>query len=245
MSQTLQEIALSSGPKDKSPKQAVHYQSRIVHEVYPIQRELKATLKTLEQTTGDRIDYISVGRLGVTLATLDPLVKPILGLDKKGVIEKSAISDFEDELNTELEELHDRKVHIADISHPLELYGKHKDKLALRLSKFEGLTEERIEVEKYLREQEPNASSRFFNELMGWEPHIVIGIVKPEKFDVDNMDSFLDNPSSYLDNLVSEVHLRDREVFGIEPKNDAIIFPEEISLGALRVVCDRQAERVF
>lgn len=232
----------SWSPKESSHKSPIHYESRIVRQLEPGQPELTRPLNQLRDTTSDFVNYRSVGALGVTLAILDPALKHIVGTDKRGKISKQAIREFEAELNSELD-AQDLGTEFAlqDSNRPFELYGRDQDKLGITLSSRDSrLYGQRIVAENYIREEYPQISSRFgTNGLLRITPHITIGTIMPQYLDGEERRQLYRNPSDFVLDRVSHTQQAEREMFAIDSDVEPIVFPEHITLGGLRVVCEK------
>ena len=232
-------------PKEKSPKLAIRYQSRVVHELDHTQKGVTSPLSTLKKTTGNFIQYMPVGKLGVTLACIDPILKQILGVGKKGEIDDTTRRDFEAELNSELGFLDSQKVTLDNPSVPFELYGRQKNRLGINLSTSAQLLGERVLVEKHIRREYPTTSSRFEDNLLDWDPHITIGFVRPEYLTRDEIDDLHGDPSGFIIGKAVASAEADHERFGVENIADQIVFPDSLVLGGLGVVCNKLARGAF
>lgn len=232
-------------PKDISPKQAIRYQSSIVHQVHPTQRELAGTLKEVQAATHEFVEYLPIGRLGITLARLDPVIKKILGADKRGVISDVTRRDFEAEINDSLKFPREYQVDVENPELPLTV-AADTNALSIKLSMDDPqLYGERVLVERYVRREYPTASARFGDDIVSWEPGVTIGYIKPEALSTDQYDDLLDDPSLYISQAVYDARAYSAEQFGLEQPTSRIVFPESISLSGLGVVCNRQESRIF
>lgn len=230
----------SYSPKESPHKSSVHYDSRIIRQVEPGQPELKRALNQLRATTGDFIDYQSVGALGVTLAILDPALKHIVGTDKRGEISKGAIREFEAELNDELDiRSLGTDFALQNANSPFEIYGQNQDTLGITLSTRDSrLYGQRIVAENYIREEYPGVSSRFgAHGLTRITPHIAIGTVMPQYMSGGERRDLYRNPSDFVLDRAMHAQQREAETYGISHEIEPIEFPEHIALGGLKVVC--------
>ncbi len=233
--------------KNVSHHQAIRYRSLIIHQVSPIQKELSVSLKTLESATGNAIDYVPLGKLGVTLCRLDPGAKRVLGADKKGNISEAGRRDFEAELNEELPHCSNKSVALSNPTQPLRIYGPNADSLAIELDSLDPLLYgERSVVRRYLMQQHPELRNRTPDEdWQEWEPHITIGHINYERLDKADADLLRDDPNEYLLASVQQHAIMESNYHGIESAHSEVVFPDYLSLGGLKVVCDRQEDRIF
>lgn len=233
-------------PKGSSRKSAVRYQSRIVHTVQPIQPELAEALKTLKESAQDKFEFIKLGKLGVTLAELDPAVREIVGVDRKGAIFDQTRREVEDDLNDTFERFMGRVTGIADPERPFKLYGRQQNRLGIALDPLDDqLYGERIVAERYIRSEYPMVSDRFGDGVNTWEPHVTVAYVKPEQFTPTEWADLQYGPSEFLSALVFENAAMNRESYGLDNVPSKIMLPSELSLGGLQIVCNKQPERIF
>lgn len=232
--------------KETSHHTDVRYQSQLVHEVNPIQRELVSALKSLKQTTNTFIDYKPIGKLGVILTGLDPVIRHIISTDKRGVIHDAARRELEQDINTMLPDFRGTQVQLDNPSRPLGLFGTNKQNLGIRLAVNDPiLFGERVLAERFIKEEYPLASERFGDELLGWEPHISIGTIRPGGIWGEALEDLMDDPNSYIEESVQSAYSEMEERFGISVDSRELVFPESLTLGALKVVCDKQPDRIF
>lgn len=232
--------------KEVSHHAAVRYQSRVVHEINPIQREFVDTYKHLQETTDHIVDYIPVGRLGVVLAGLDPVIKQIISTDRRGNINEAARRELECDINEALPDMRQTVVRTSGGARPFALYGADKQELGIKLSTSDPvLFGERVLVERFIRDEHPRASNRFGEELLNWQPHIRIGFIRPGVLDAEQLQELHDDPTGYIENAMHQTHQNMQERYGIPVECRELVIPDELVLGGLKIVCDKQANRIF
>lgn len=232
--------------KETSHRTAVRYQSEIVHEVNPVQRELAVALKNLEKTTDTFVDYLPLGRLGISLASLDPVIRQILSTDKRGIINNSARKEFERDLNESLAEFHGKTITVPSSTRPLGVFGHDKSELGIRLDVNDPLLfGERVLVERFIRIEHPAISERFGEEILNWEPHIPIGAIRPGTLTNDQLEELQVDTNGFIHNAMQQAYDEMEDRFGLDIGSRDFSFPDELALGGLRIVCNKQPDRIF
>ncbi len=225
-----------------SIKNSIHYQSRVVRSVEPIQPELSKALNQLKETTGNFVEYKPIGRLGITLAILDPALKQVVGADKKGQVSDETIKHFEAELNEELDFANQGLEYpLKNPNVPVDLYGSEQARLGITLSQRDlRLRGQRLIVEEYIKDTYPAVSRRFGSkDLAHIVPHVTIGTVIPAYLDKEDRDLLYKDPSDFMLGRVLQEQIHAAERYRLD-QPEPIVFPEAICLGGLHVVCEQR-----
>jgi len=212
------------------------------------QPELMKPLGLLQEHTSDIVTYKKCGELGVTLVMLEPVLRQILTKNRNGVIKREEVRDFEVELNEKLEHARYSDYNIGlEQFYPLALYGKDKQWLGLQLDRHDyRMVGDRAVVEHYIRDNYDRSngedvSKRFLSKnLRRMLPHVTVGEINYDQIPNEEMESFIDNPGTYLVHRAYERMEYNREEYGTSLEVTPIVFPEEVSLNGLRVSCQRR-----
>lgn len=226
----------------------VHYECRVVRDVVPNQPGLVTPLGILALHTSNFVDYRSPNKLSTTLVMLDGILRGILRPDRRGAIPREDIQRLEAGLRNDLTHAqyadYDIPVNPFD---PLGLYGRHKDRLAVRLARRDyRLLADRAVVEAYLQDEyeqiNGNPVSRRFidRHTRRLDPHITIGTVLYENMSVDEVAGFQADPAFFLAQAVRTRvdHLESQ--LGEVYDRPQVIWPEVASLNGLSVYCQQR-----
>jgi hypothetical protein len=224
---------------------APEYECRVVRSVAPEQPALTNPLDLLRSNTRNLVNYKKAGELGVTLVMLEPVLRQILPNNRRGVIQKDALVDFESELRDNLShaQYSDYDIPLDNIN-PLALYGRQKQYLGLQLDQKDyRLVGDRAMVERYMRDNYDRASgegvSRRFlaRNLRRMRPHITLGEIQYDNLDSEQVRSLHADPSSFMVRQATEHMVNDRKEPGFSGEIPEIVFPEEVTLNGLRIYC--------
>jgi hypothetical protein len=224
------------------------YDCRITRSVIQDQPELADPLRLLEANTSNYINYRGMGKIGVTIMMLEPVLRKILVPDGRGMISKQDLKVFEAELQNDLEHAQYADYDVpVDPVYQLDLFGRNKDRLAIQLDPRDyRLVGDRAVVEAYIRDNyEQNdgrpISRRFFDRnSMRLRPHITIGDVRYENMDSNQVTTFQADPSVFLIREAQRQMISDRQDYGEAYEVRDIILPEQVSLNGLRVFCQQK-----
>lgn len=234
-----------------SLKSEAHYDCRVVRSVDKNQDELARSLRQLKDATGEFVEYKwskrseELGRLGVTLAKLNPVARDILDIPRRGKIRREDWRQFETDLNEHLEPTRFQTHTIAlDSENPLGLYGKNNEHLALRLDPNDSrVAHERKIIDTYLKETYhlPNGgelSDEFLNgKLLPIDPHITIGKINYMAMGWDKQLALEENPSQFIQNeMTNYVESLTAEKHYYRTPTIATL-PETVSLNGLQIWC--------
>ena len=227
--------------RNATQKPQVRYESRVVRTVAPNQPELAVPLQRLGEHTRNFVDYKPLGKLGVTLVMLEPVLRQVLTTNRRGFIPRQALNNFEQELRNELHHAQyaDYDIPLQDSFSPLALYGKHDQYLGIRLhEKDYRLVGDRAVVEQYIRDNY-DVGKRFLDRnLKRLRPHITIGEVHYENLDIEQREALQADPSAFV---IREAYqgmdaMRRNYGIGIEAMDlETITFPETVTLNGLSV----------
>jgi hypothetical protein len=207
------------------------------------QPELKKPLDKLAESTSDVIQYKKFGTLGVTLVMLDPVLRQLMPQDRRGRIPREPLADFEREINEELDHAHysNYDVPLSDAGfYPLELYGKDKRYLGIRLDKRDyRLIGDRAMVEEYICDNY-DVSRRFLaRNLVKMSPHITIGAVRYENMEYEDRQDLHRNPSDFILTRANRQMRADAREYGL-PEPEPIEFAETVTLNGLKIFCQQR-----
>ncbi len=236
-------------------KQPVHYDFRVCRGVQPGQPELEKPLSQLHEHTANFVQYKSLGKLGLTLLMLEPVLREILPRNRNGMIPPDGVRTFEDELRQSLHTAQYENyggIRLDPVA-PLALYGRHKNRLGLRLQKDYRLVGDRAVVEEYILDnytttEGHDVSKRFLaNTLTPIAPHITIGTVLYEHLTPEQGQALQDDPTWFVHSEAYASMEAQRLEYdfvsdklanpGPPPLVEHICLPESLSLSALSVVC--------
>jgi hypothetical protein len=229
-------------------KEPVRYECRITRSAQPDQPELAEPLRLLEANTNNYIQYRGIGKIGVTIMMIEPVLRKILISDRRGIIPKQDLQDFEAELQDNLRHAQYADYDVpVDPAQPLALFGRNKDRLALQLHPRDyRLVGDRAVVESYIQDNyEQNdgrpVSRRFLDRNSArFRPHITIGDVRYENMDARQVETFQADPSVFLIRESYRQMASDREDYGESYAVQDIILPEHVALNGLKVFCQQK-----
>lgn len=226
--------------RSSTHKQAPHYECRVVRSVAPNQPELSDALGALERHTGNFVNYKEMGKLGVTLVMLEPVLRQIMGTNRKGAISREELTAFERDLNDSVShsQYADYDIPVHDSLSPLSLYGKNKQHLAIRLAERDyRLVGDRAVIEQYIKDRY-DVGKRFLEKnLVRMSPHVTIGQVRYENLEPRERESIQDDPTSFVIRRAYDSMQASEEQYGLTAERRQIIFPEQVTLNGLRIFC--------
>lgn len=225
------------------------YECRITRGLQLPQPELTEPLRLLAEHTSNYITYRNVGKVGVTIMMIEPLLRRIMVKNQRGVIPKDGLQTFETELRDRMSHAQFADYDIPlDSFNPLALRGANDDRLALQFDpKDYRMVGDRAMVEAYMRDSYDQAdgrpvSKRFIDKhshrLL---PHITIGDVHYENMTREQRDRFQEDPTAFL---VTEAYHKmewNQKEYGTSAcESEQIVFPETVSLNGLSVFCQQK-----
>jgi hypothetical protein len=212
-------------------------------------------LRQLHDNTGNFVNYRwneagkELGRLGVTLVRLDPVLRQILAKNRRGAIHRAGLDHFEAELRDTM-----RHAQFADYDmplrqfFPLDVYGKNKQYLGLRFQPGDyRLAGDRAMVEAYIREnydrEDGNPLTKRFlaGNLQPVPSRITIGEVNYANLTSEEGRALQANPSQFVfDQAYTRMEQNEQE-FGSEFAPETIVFPEVVTLNGLQIFCQQRS----
>ena len=231
-------------PRSDTRKEPVRYECRVVRSVEANQPELMRPLELLEANTTNYVRY-DLGKMGVTIVMLEPILRHILMKNRRGVIPREDLQRFESALVHDLGHAQYANYDIPlDPFNPLALYGKDKNWLGLQFAQRDyRLVGDRAVVETYLRDnyEKPDGnpvSQRFIDQnTRRLKPHATIGEVRYENMTPEQTVSFQADPTLFLTRAVYDRMERDYIEYGIRHEGEEVVWPETVALDGLRVFC--------
>lgn len=228
-------------------RETPRYECRVVRPLQPGQSELTAALGLLAANTSNYVEYNKIGKTGVTIIMLEPILRQILLKDRRGVIPRDHVQNFESELRERLGHAQYADYDIPiDPLNPLALYGGGRwlglqfDPRDYRLTGDRAVVEEYV-TDNYDRPDGRPLSRRFIDaNTRRLKPHATIGEVHYENMTPAQEVAFRDNPTTFL---VREAYARmERNVqdYGPSYAVTPIVWPETVALAGLSVHCERK-----
>lgn len=229
-------------------REPVRYECRITRSVATDQPELAEPLRLLEDNTNNYVNYRGIGKIGVTIMMIEPVLRKILLADRRGIIPKQDLKIFEGELQDNLHHAQYADYDVPlDPVQPLALFGRNQDRLALQLdSRDYRLVGDRAVVEAYIQDNYDQnngrpVSRRFLDRNSArFRPHITIGDVRYENMDSNQIEDFQADPSAFLIRESYRQMSSDRQDYGESYQVQDIILPDQVSLNGLRVFCQQR-----
>jgi hypothetical protein len=233
-------------PKETSRRPMPHYDARLIRRIDVEHNDLASTIDTIQAVAEDFVDFLPLGKLSVTLCDLNPVVRNALKPDKKGNIEEYAKKYFEQEI-IETVDIHTATKIVAPAGgdYSFGLFGRWQETLGIRLKAPNPLLiGERFIAESYIKDVY-GAGPRFGTvDLMEWEPYIALGHVNHEKLSAEHRYALQDDTSGFIAAIVENPERLTDSEYAPPHWAEPIEVPD-IALGGLRIVCDKQPERVF
>lgn len=242
-------VSMAPQIRNATRKPSQRYECRVVRTVERDQPDLSRPLRQLQENTNNFITYKwnepgkELGRLGVTLVMLEPVLRQILGSNRHGTIRREELTIFEAELRDGMSHAQFSNYDIPlQQFEPLALYGRHRQYLGLQLARSDyRMVADRAMVEQYIRDNYDRAdgqaiSRRFLaRNLMRIEPHVTIGEVDYTALTAEQGRALRADPSQFVfDEAYARMEANEQE-FGSDFAAQPIIFPEDVTLNGLRI----------
>ena len=252
--------SVATRPRSTTRKPPISYECRVVRSVAANQPELAGPLRLLKENTSNFVNYKwkesgkELGRLGVTLVMLEPVLRQILTKNRRGAIRREDVLTFETELREGMEHAQFENYDIPlDQFSQLALYGRNKQYLGLQLSQRDyRMAADRTMVESYIRDNYDRAdgevvSKRFLaRNLRRMEPHITIGeidyaaLMYRDEDGVMAAEKLQADPSSFVfDQAHKRMELHAQE-FGANFEPETIVLPDHVTLNGLKIFCQQR-----
>jgi len=214
----------------------------------PNQPELARPLGLLAANTANYIEYDEMGKVGVTIIMLEPLLRRILSPNRRGVIPRTSLQQFEAELRDDLSHAQYADYNVPlDTINPLALYGSNKNYLGLQFSpKDYRLVGDRAVVEEYMKDNYDQAngrpvSQRFIDKnSRRLKPHATIGEVKYENMTPEQIEVFQADPTGFLVRETYDRMEANQKQYGSACEVERVTWPESVALNGLQVFCQQK-----
>ncbi|HSX15759.1 MAG TPA: hypothetical protein VLF40_03125 [Candidatus Saccharimonadales bacterium] len=229
-------------------RERTRYECRVTRSLAPNQEDLARPLGLLAANTSNYVEYDELGKVGVTIMMLEPILRRILTPNRRGVISRDSLQQFETELKDDLSHAQYADYNIPlDIFNPLALYGSDKNWLALQFSpKDYRMVGDRAVVEAYMRDNYVQAngrpvSKRFIDgNSRRLRPHATVGEVHYENMAPEQVGQFQADPTGFLVREAYARMARNQEQYGSACGVEEIIWPETVGLNGLKVFCQQK-----
>jgi len=229
----------------RGSREPVRYSGRVIRTIEQSRDGAARALVPLMDNTQAYVEYEKPGKIGVTLLQLDPVIRSILGKDRRGVARLDGKSDFENELNANLKhaQYDEYSIPVAEESQ-LGIYGRDEDVLGLRLSTDDyRLVGDHAVVKQYVDNTYAHlggesARARFLQANSGLDlGYVALGRIRYENMSSDQRSDFRAGPTEFLE-LAAEVEMEsNQERFGGNYKAHEIVFPDVVAFNGLSVAC--------
>jgi hypothetical protein len=227
-----------------SAREQVHYSCRVIRSVERGREGAARALLPLMDNTGRYVEYETVGKIGVTLVQLDPVLRSILGKDKRGAAALEGMPDFQAELRDKLDHAQYGEYAIpVSPEMQLGLYGRDSDVLGLRLSADDyRLRGDHAVVKAYIDDtyahENESTRERFLQANRELDlSYIALGRVKLENMGADEASDFRADPTEFLAAAAEAEMNGNRERYGDHFVVHDITYPETVAFNGLSVVC--------
>jgi hypothetical protein len=227
-----------------SAKEPVRYSCRVIRSIEQGRAGAARTLLPLIDNTSRYVEYEGVGKIGVTLVQLDPVLRSILGKDRRGAAALEGMPDFEAELRTKLAHAQygEYSIPVAPVGQ-LGVFGRDSNVLGLRLSEDDyRLRGDHAVVQAYVddtyAQENESTRARFLeaNKMLDLS-HIALGRVRYENMSADEASDFRVDPTEFLTVAAEAEMSGNRERYGDHFEVQDITYPDAVAFNGLSVVC--------